>query len=70
MTKGKSGNGRSKPSKDRVTEALNQAARDAIETHRQAGLPLVFWKDGQIVLVSPDELDSPKPRRKPRPGEE
>jgi hypothetical protein len=39
-----------------ITAALNQAALDAVEAHRVAGQPLVEWKDGKIVFVSPDQV--------------
>ena len=46
-----------------IERALRRAAANAIEQHRQAGLPLVIWRDGKTVLVSADEL---APRRKPK----
>ena len=68
MKKIKNGiNGRTKLSEKRIADALNQAARDAVETHRHAGQPLVVWKDGKTVLISADEVELPKPaRKKPR----
>lgn len=36
--------------------AMIRAARRAAEQARQHGQPLVFWKDGQVVRVMPDEL--------------
>lgn len=32
-----------------IGPAIRQAAREAIERHRQAGLPVVLWENGQIV---------------------
>jgi hypothetical protein len=32
-----------------IGPALRQAAREAIERHRQTGFPVVLWKNGQIV---------------------
>ena len=46
---------------DRLVEsALALAANDALETHRLAGVPLVVWSDGKVLLVSPDTF-SPEP---------
>jgi hypothetical protein len=45
-----------------ISRALNEAARDAVEIHRRAGLPLVVWQDGKVALVPPDE-SAPKPAR-------
>jgi hypothetical protein len=28
---------------------MNQAVREAIERHRDAGLPVVLWENGQVV---------------------
>lgn len=61
-------NGRPKPTVALVNEALQQAAQDAVEAHRQAGQPLVAWENGRAVLLSPESLEStnqpPKPRRR------
>jgi hypothetical protein len=46
-----------------IERALKRAAANAIEEHRRAGVPLVIWRDGKIVLVSAEEL---APRRKPK----
>ena len=32
-----------------IGPAIRQAAREAIERHRQAGLPVVLWENGQVV---------------------
>jgi hypothetical protein len=40
-----------------IDEALNAAAREAVKRHRQQGQPLVAWRDGQTVLISPDEIE-------------
>jgi hypothetical protein len=45
----------------RVKMAADRAAARAVEEHRRAGVPLVFWRDGKVVLVSAEELvPSPK----------
>ena len=46
-----------------IERALKRAAANAIEEHRRAGVPLVIWRDGKIVLVSAEDL---APRRKPK----
>jgi hypothetical protein len=52
-----------------VQNALAQAAADAVEAHRKAGVPLVVWGDGEPVLISPDDVtptrSKTKLRRKP-----
>jgi hypothetical protein len=37
-----------------ITEALNSAVREAVRQHKQAGQPLVVWRDGKMVLISPE----------------
>jgi hypothetical protein len=32
-----------------IGAAIRQASREAIERHRQAGLPVVLWENGQVV---------------------
>jgi hypothetical protein len=32
-----------------IGPALQRAAREAIERHRQTGFPVVLWENGQIV---------------------
>ena len=56
-------NGRTRLSEKRIAAALNQAARDAVEAHRQADKPLAVWKDGKVVMVSADEVKIPKSTR-------
>ena len=49
-----------------VTQALNEAAREAVEVHRKAGVPLAVWRDGKVVLVSAEEVASTANGRKAR----
>ena len=43
---------------DRLIEnALNAAARDAVQLHKEKGLPLVVWRDGKTVWISPEEAE-------------
>ena len=43
----------------RAEMALHEAVTATIEDHRRTGDPLVMWRDGKVVLVSPDELTPP-----------
>jgi hypothetical protein len=56
------------PSIALITNALNQAALDAVEAHRAANQPLVLWEHEQIKLVSSWAIRSnpvlPKRRRR------
>ncbi|MBI4685273.1 MAG: hypothetical protein HY755_08740 [Nitrospirae bacterium] len=41
---------------EKVTLALAQGVRDALLKHKQAGNPIVIWRDGKIVWLSPEEI--------------
>ena len=48
-----------------IEAALERAFWKAVRQHKQAGLPMVFWKDGKIVWVPPEELPTPDDKRNP-----
>jgi hypothetical protein len=39
-----------------IDEALKQGVRDAMLRHKQDGLPVVIYRDGQTVWVMPQDL--------------
>lgn len=43
-----------------IQAALDRAFRKAVLEHRRAGLPMVFWENGQIVHVDPDQVPLPE----------
>jgi hypothetical protein len=40
----------------RIQRALRAAVRDALMRHKQAGLPVVIWRDGAVVWIPPEEI--------------
>ena len=44
-----------------IDAALSRAAREAREAHKQAGLPLPVWRDGETVLIAPEEIETGEP---------
>lgn len=44
---------------DAIDRAFASAYRETVLRHRLHGVPLVVWKDGQVVEVSADEVDLP-----------
>jgi hypothetical protein len=44
-----------------IDRAIAAGARDAIRRHKQAGVPMVIWRDGKPVWVDAAELEA-KPR--------
>jgi hypothetical protein len=44
---------------EKIDMAMRLAGIKAIEDHREAGAPLVVWKDGEVCYVPADEADVP-----------
>lgn len=42
---------------DKITKALVRGVRDALLKHKQAGNPIVVWRNGKIVWLKPDEIN-------------
>ena len=42
--------------KQAIESAMREAVRDAVIMHKRMGLPMVVWRDGQVVWVPADEL--------------
>lgn len=41
---------------EKITEALATGAREALKRHKQAGNPVVVWRDGKMVWIKPEEI--------------
>ena len=39
-----------------IDDAVERAGRQARLKHKQLGVPLVVWQDGQIVHIPPEEI--------------
>jgi len=46
----------------KIDAAMSEAVRRAALLHKQLGLPMVGWRDGQVVEVPPDEIVVPGPK--------
>ena len=42
---------------DRIVDAAGRAVEEAIRNHKRAGNPIAVRKDGQVVLVPPEEIE-------------
>ncbi len=42
--------------RSRIDEALKQGVREAMIRHKKDGLPVVIYRDGKTVEVSPEDL--------------
>ena len=40
-----------------VEDAFRQAVQHALWQHKRLGNPVAVWKDGQVVIVPPDEIE-------------
>ena len=41
---------------DPITDAIRRGGIEAMKQYIQAGLPMVSWKDGGVVMIPPEEL--------------
>lgn len=41
---------------DMAEAALKKAVREVIERHKKTGRPLVVWKNGKTVRISPNRV--------------
>lgn len=39
-----------------ITRAIVQGVREALLKHKQAGNPIVIWKNGKVVWLKPEEI--------------
>lgn len=39
-----------------IDEALAKSVQQALRRHKQAGNPVVEWRDGKIVWVAPEQI--------------
>ena len=52
-----------------IEDALNTAVRDAVQLHKEKGLPLVVWRNGKILWISPEEAERDMAQSGPRGSE-
>jgi hypothetical protein len=41
---------------EKITDVLAIGVRDALKKHKQAGYPVIVWRDGKIVWLKPEEI--------------
>ena len=41
---------------DHVVAAARGAIRKALKAHKNAGVPIVVWRDGKIVRIAPADI--------------
>jgi hypothetical protein len=50
-----------------AVEVVREGVRDAIRRHKQMGLPLAVWKDGQVVWITAEEAEAAMASEPPAP---
>lgn len=45
---------------EKITQALVQGVHEALLKHKQAGNPVVIWRDGKMVWLKPEEISVSK----------
>jgi hypothetical protein len=46
------------PLQAEALQALREAAWGVIQEHKRLGMPLIQWRDGQVVEVSPEQAEA------------
>jgi hypothetical protein len=41
---------------DGMTEAMRRGVREALLRHKKLGESIAIWRDGRVVIVSPEEI--------------
>ncbi|HEX8459239.1 MAG TPA: hypothetical protein VF656_18250 [Pyrinomonadaceae bacterium] len=41
-----------------IEQAMRRAVRQALLTHKRAGNTVAVWRDGRVVLVNPDDIQT------------
>lgn len=44
--------------RDKITDALASGVREALKRHKQAGNPVVVWRDGKMTWIKPEEIQA------------
>jgi hypothetical protein len=45
------------PLQAEALQALRDAVWDVIQEHKRLGLPLIWWRDGKVVHVPPEQAE-------------
>jgi len=42
--------------REKILKAIETGVREALKKHKQAGNPVVVWRDGKMVWLKPEEI--------------
>jgi len=40
-----------------IVEAASKGVRQALRKHKQAGVPIATWRNNQVVIIPPEEIN-------------
>ena len=40
----------------KIDRGVNQATREAVEKHRRLGQSIAVWQNGEVVILTPDQI--------------
>jgi hypothetical protein len=46
------------PLRREALQALREAVAGVIAEHKRIGMPLIIWRDGKVVAISPEEAEA------------
>lgn len=46
------------PLREEALQALRDAVGGVIQEHKRLGMPLIIWRDGKVVEISPEEAET------------
>jgi hypothetical protein len=46
------------PLREEALQSLRDAVGKVIQEHKRFGVPLVIWRDGKVVEISPEEAEA------------
>lgn len=52
---------------EEVERILQQAVREALDTHKRLGHSVAVWQDGQIVILPPEQIFADEQERTFKP---
>ena len=42
--------------REKILKAIETGVREALKKHKQAGNPVVVWRDGKMVWLKPEDI--------------
>ena len=49
---------------DKIDQGIREGVACALARHKQAGIPIVVWRNGKIVEIPPNKIRIPKVKQR------